>query len=66
MKKIVLNPIFAVLIVNLIFNVSLSQVSTAEEKWEANMKKDFTKVLREKKRPAEKHRELIAKWQEQG
>ena len=30
------------------------------------MRKDFAKVLREKKRPAEKHRELIVKWQEQG
>ena len=30
------------------------------------MQKDFAKVLREKKKPAEKHRELIAKWQEQG
>ena len=66
MKKIVLNPIFAVLIINLILNIPFSQVSSAEEKWEANMRKDFAKVLREKKRPAEKHRELIAKWQEQG
>ena len=66
MKKATLNPIFVVLIMNLMFNISLSQVSTAEEKWEANMRKDFAKVLREKKRPAEKHRELITKWQEQG
>ena len=66
MKKTVPNPIFAVLIINLILNISFSQVSSAEEKWEANMRKDFAKVLREKKRPAEKHRELIAKWQEQG
>ncbi|MYA98245.1 hypothetical protein F4X90_01000, partial [Candidatus Poribacteria bacterium] len=29
------------------------------------MRKDFTKVLREKKKPAEKHRELILKWQKQ-
>lgn len=66
MKKIVLNPIFIVLIINLIFSPYFSQVSTAEEKWEANMKKDFTKVLREKKKSAEKHRELILKWQKQG
>lgn len=66
MKKIVLNPIFIVLIINLIFSPYFSQVSTAEEKWEANMKKDFTKVLQEKKKSAEKHRELILKWQKQG
>ena len=30
------------------------------------MRKDFTKVLQEKKKPAEKHRELILKWQKQG
>ncbi|MDE0683156.1 MAG: tetratricopeptide repeat protein [Candidatus Poribacteria bacterium] len=30
------------------------------------MRKDFTKVLREKKKPAEKHREFILKWQKQG
>ena len=66
MKRTVLNPIFTVLIVSLIFNTSFLQVTTAEGKWEANMKKDFTKVLREKKKPAEKHREFIAKWQKQG
>ena len=66
MKKIVLNPIFIVLIINLIFSASFSQVSTAAEKWETNMRKDFTKVLREKKKPAEKHREFILKWQKQG
>ena len=30
------------------------------------MRKDFAKVLQEKKKPAEKHRELILKWQKQG
>ena len=30
------------------------------------IRKDFTKVLREKKKPAEKHREFILKWQKQG
>ena len=30
------------------------------------IRKDFAKVLREKKKPAEKHREFIAKWQKQG
>ena len=50
MKKAMLNPILIVLIINLIFSLSFSQVSTAAEKWEANMRKDFTKVLREKKK----------------
>ena len=66
MKKIALNPIFIVLIISLIFNSSFSQVTIAEEKWEKNIRKDFTKVLREKKKPAEKHREFILKWQKQG
>ena len=66
MKKTVLNPILIVLIINLVFTISFSQVSTAAEKWETNIRKDFTKVLREKKKPAEKHRELILKWQKQG
>ena len=65
MKKIVLNPILITLIVSLIFNTFSSQVIAAE-KWEANIRKDFAKVLREKKKPAEKHRELILKWQKQG
>ena len=66
MKKIVLNPIFIMLIIGLGFNISFLQVSFAAEKWESNMRKDFAKVLKEKKKPAEKHRELILKWQKQG
>ena len=66
MKKTVLNPILIVLIINLIITIPFSQVSTAAEKWETNIRKDFAKVLREKKKPAEKHRELILKWQKQG
>ena len=66
MKKIRLNPILIVLIINLLFTISVSQVSTAAEKWEEHIRKDFAKVLREKKKPAEKHRELILKWQKQG
>lgn len=53
------------LIIGLVFNTSFLQVSSAAEKWESNMRKDFAKVLREKKKPAEKHRELILKWQKQ-
>ena len=66
MKKRVLNPIFIVLIINLIFSPSFLQISVAAEKWEANIRKDFAKVLREKKKPAEKHREFILKWEKQG
>ena len=66
MKKIAPNPILIVLIINLIFSASFSQVSTASEKWEKNIRKDFAKVLREKKKPGEKHREFILKWQKQG
>ena len=66
MKKIRLNPILIVLIINLIITIPFSQVSTAAEKWETNIRKDFAKVLREKKKPTEKHRELILKWQKQG
>ncbi|RKU26313.1 hypothetical protein C6499_13720 [Candidatus Poribacteria bacterium] len=66
MKKIALNPIFILLIVGLIFNTSFSQITIAEEKWERNIRKDFTKVLQEKKKPAEKHREFILKWEKQG
>ena len=66
MKKTGLTPLFMVLIVYLGFNTSFLQVSSAAEKWKSNMRKDFTKVLQEKKKPAEKHRELILKWQKQG
>ena len=66
MKKTVLNPIFIMLIVGIGFNTSFLQVSSAAEKWESDMRKDFAKVLQEKKKPAEKHRELILKWQKQG
>ena len=66
MKNIRLNSIFILLIAGLIFNTSFSQVTVAEEKWERNIRKDFTKALQEKKKPAEKHREFILKWQKQG
>ena len=66
MKKTLLNLTFMLLIVCLGFNTSFLQVSPAAEKWESNMRKDFAKVLQEKKKPAEKHRELILKWQKQG
>ena len=66
MKKTVLTGLYIMLIIGIGFNMSFLQVSSAAEKWESNMRKDFTKVLQEKKKPAEKHRELILKWQKQG
>ena len=66
MKKTGLTLLFIVLIVCLGFNTPFLQVSSAVEKWEADMRNDFAKVLKEKKKPAEKHRELILKWQKQG
>ena len=66
MKRILLNPIFIMLIIGIGFNTSFLQVSSAAEKWESNMRKDFSKALQEKRKPAEKHRELILKWQKQG
>ena len=66
MKNIVkTTAIFMALITCLWGNTIVIQAFAAE-KWEANIKKDFTKVLREKKRSAEKHRDLIRKWQEEG
>ena len=49
MKSVVVNRILIVLMISVIFSPSFVQTSIAAEKWEANMKKDFTKVLREKK-----------------
>ena len=66
MKRIPSNPIFIMLIIGIGFNMSFLQVSSAAEKWESNMRKDFSKALQEKRKPAEKHRELILKWQKQG
>ena len=66
MKSTLLNPLFTMLIISIGFNTSFLQVSSAAEKWESNMRKDFAKALQEKKKPAEKHRELIVKWQKQG
>ena len=60
MKKITI-----VLIACLLCNTMLMQGFT-EEKWQSNLKKDFAKVLKEKKKPAEKHRQFIVKWQKAG
>ena len=66
MRNRILNPLFILLILTFGFNTSFLEVSSAAEKWESDMRKDFAKVLKEKKKPAEKHRELILKWQKQG
>ena len=66
MRKRTLNSLFILLILTFGFNTSFLQISSAAEKWESNMRKDFAKVLQEKKKPTEKHRELILKWQKQG
>jgi len=64
-KTMKMIAIFLALMICLWSNTVTTQ-ALAREKWEANIKKDFAKVLQEKKRPAEKHRDLISKWQKEG
>lgn len=45
---------------------TIATLGFAQEEWKQQMKKDFVKVLKEKKKQAEKHREFIAKWQKAG
>lgn len=45
---------------------TLAMPGLAAEKWQTDMQKDFAKVLREKKKPAEKHRDFIVKWEKRG
>ena len=45
---------------------ALAMPGLTAEKWQADMQKDFAKVLREKKNPAEKHRDFIVKWEKRG
>ena len=40
--------------------------NNADEEWRQDMRKDYTKVLLEKKKVAEHHRKLVRKWQENG
>ncbi len=67
MKKME-RPLIALIALTVCFwsSGAFFQTATAAEKWESDMRKDFAKVLREKKKPAEKHRELILKWQKEG
>ena len=44
--------------------VTPSVLSDDDEKWRRDMTKDYTKVLKEKKKQAERHRKLVGKWQE--
>ena len=65
MKKIVEKTAIFLALTIYLWGNTLAIQALAAEKWELNMKKDFAKVLREKKRPAEKHRDFIRKWQEE-
>ena len=78
MKKIVLNPMIITVLIIVGAIAIPTQGLRSEQKpvldngqnrEEAaiikKIRKDFTKVLREKKKPAEKHREFIVKWQKQ-
>ena len=66
MKKIIKKTTIFIALITCLWSNTVATQALAAEKWEANMKKDFAKVLREKKRPAEKHRDLISKWQKEG
>ena len=66
MKKIGKKTAIFIALITCLWSNTVTTQALAAEKWEANMKKDFAKVLREKKRPAEKHRDLIGKWQKEG
>ena len=66
MEKIIKKTTILIVLITCLWGNTLATQALAAEKWEANMKKDFAKVLREKRRPAEKHRDLISKWQKEG
>lgn len=66
MKNIIKKTSIFVALIACLWGSTIATPALAAEKWESNMQKDFAKVLREKKRPAEKHRDLIRKWQEEG
>ncbi len=46
--------------------LTLVMPGLAAEKWHTDMQKDFAKVLREKKKPTEKHRDFTIKWEKRG
>ena len=66
MKKIIKKTTLCIALITCLWSNTVATQAPAAEKWESNMKKDFAKVLQEKKRPAEKHRDLIGKWQKEG
>ena len=66
MKKIGKKTAILIALITCLWSNTVATQALAAEKWEANIKKDFAKVLREKKRPAEKHRDFISKWQKEG
>ncbi len=63
------NGIAALIIVTAIVN-PMPELRSEQNREESaiieKIRKDFAKVLREKKKPAEKHREFILKWQREG
>jgi tetratricopeptide (TPR) repeat protein len=66
MNKIAKTTTILIALITCLWGNTIATQALAAEKWESNIKKDFEKVLREKKRPAEKHRDFIRKWQEEG
>ena len=66
MNKIAKTTTILIALITCLWGNTIAIQALAAEKWESNMKKDFAKVLREKKRSAEKHRDFIRKWQEEG
>ncbi len=46
--------------------VAITFSTLAQEKWEKDMQKDFSKVLNTKKNAPQKHRELIVDWRKKG
>ncbi len=66
MKKMRKKIFILIVLITCLWGNTIATRTFSAEKWESKMKKDFAKVLREKKRPAEKHRDFIRKWQKEG
>ena len=66
MEKIGKTTGIFVVLLTCLWCIALVMPVFAAEKWESNMRKDFAKVLREKNKPAVKHRDFIGKWQKEG
>ena len=57
--------ITVLLIISLSF-LLIAITTSAQEKWERDMQKDFAKVLKVKKDAPKEHREFIAEWRKKG